>query len=157
MRTIMTIVALASLLAAGHAQARETGEIPGSALKAVERLNRDFVKAVTARDSTAVANMYATDAVVLPPNMPRITGRQAIQSLWASFMRDPAFRLEPGSDRVFASGDLIVDVGTYHMSVTGPGAPAQDTGKYVTVFQRSQGHWLIVVDTFNSDLPGTHP
>ena len=34
---------------------------------------------------------------------------------------------------------------------------AVDTGKYVTVYRRQDGKWLIVRDTWNSDVPPPTP
>jgi ketosteroid isomerase-like protein len=51
-------------------------------------------------------------------------------------------------------GDVAWDVGTYRMSVPqADGSKKEDHGKYLTVWKRSGGKWLIAADAWSSDLP----
>ena len=54
----------------------------------------------------------------------------------------------PTSD-VGVSGDLAWQSGTF--KATDKTGAALDTGKYLTVFQRKDGKWMIIRDTWNSD------
>ncbi len=49
---------------------------------------------------------------------------------------------------------LAIDLGTYHMKMTGRGgALIEDHGKYVTVYRKTDAGWKSLVDTYNSDVP----
>ena len=46
------------------------------------------------------------------------------------------------------------DVGTYRMNVPGnDGSSREDHGKYLTVWKRVGGRWVIAADAWSSDLP----
>jgi ketosteroid isomerase-like protein len=53
------------------------------------------------------------------------------------------------------SGDLAWQSGTYKN--TDKTGSTLDSGKFLTVFQRRDGKWVIIRDTWNSDVaPATH-
>ena len=123
---------------------------------AVDAITPAFAAAVAARDTNAIGAMYADDAHMMAPNMPRVDGRDAIRSAWAGFMSMPGMELVPTANTKIVSeaGDMVVELGTYVFRGTDPaGKPMADNGKYVTVYKRVNGEWKIVVDTYNSDLP----
>ena len=120
----------------------------------LDSLNKAFIAAVAARDTNAVAAMYSDDAHVLPANMPRADGRDAIRAMWAGMLKTPGLVLNlTASQPMFTeAGDMIIDIGGYAMKMTDKkGKPMEDIGKYVTIFKKVDGSWKIVVDTFNSD------
>src|SRR6266568_7791407 len=47
----------------------------------IEAVNQAYGKAVANRDTAGVAALYASDAVLLPPNAPIANGRQAIAAV----------------------------------------------------------------------------
>jgi len=124
----------------------------------VDSINQGFGAAMNAKDSTASAGFYADDARLMPAGMARVDGKDAIRSALAGFQATPGLTFEATSTEKMVSeaGDLVVDIGTYHMNWTGAkGKPVEEVGKYVTVFKKVNGEWKIVVDTFNSDKPMT--
>ena len=123
---------------------------------AIDSLNTMWNGAVTAKDSTAIANMYAEDAHMLPANGKRVDGRDGIRQAWVGVFMMPGFDLRAVSNTKIISeaGDLVVDLGTYEFSGSdAKGKPMHDSGKYVTVLKNVNGEWKIIVDTFNSDTP----
>lgn len=48
----------------------------------LSKMNRDFVKALNAKDAVAAANCYSEDATLLPPNEAPVKGRANIQKYW---------------------------------------------------------------------------
>ena len=44
----------------------------------LSQMNRDFVKALNAKDAVAAANCYTEDAMILPPNEAPVKGRANI-------------------------------------------------------------------------------
>jgi uncharacterized protein (TIGR02246 family) len=141
----------------GSCAASQKPTVDAAAIKsAIEGINQKYAAAVAARDTDAVAGLYAVDGRTLPPNGPRADGHDAIRALWAHFLSTPGLNLTFSSSDLTISeaGDMAVDVGAYHMTMDGPkGKPIEDVGKYVTIFKKVGDEWKISVDTFNSDKP----
>ena len=116
-----------------------------------------WLQLVKAKDAAGIAELYAEDGTVMPPNAPIGKGRAAIQQTWASMMGTPGFDLTftPEQILVSASGDMALDRGTYSLTVTPDGATQTDTGKYVVVWRKIGGEWKAAADIFNSDLAAT--
>ena len=150
-------VALASILCAVVLSSCAQKTDTAGAEQAIRKLDQDFLAAIAAKDSTAVANFYAEDAVLLPPNTPSVTGRDGARAFWGMVVQDPnlSFSFEPTRILVAQAGDMAVDVGTYRIRTTGPNGPIEDVGKYSTTLTKVDNDWKIAVDIFNSDLPVT--
>ncbi|MCX6000193.1 MAG: SgcJ/EcaC family oxidoreductase [Chloroflexi bacterium] len=118
----------------------------------IRAITKTFVAAYNRKDAVAAAQVYADDAKVLPPNMPLVSGKPAIQSFWKMAM-------ETGMHLNLEAVDLVVDGSTaYERGVatmttqTGTGVPRTSKGKYVTVMRRQpDGSWKLVLDIWNSD------
>ena len=116
----------------------------------IEARESDWLSAFNGGDAAGVANIYATDARLLPPGAPAIVGRDAIEGFVKEFVATGA-KLTFNLLTVHESGDLCAAVGEFDMKI--PGAP-DDQGKYIEVWRRQgDGSWLIVDDIFNSSLP----
>ena len=116
-----------------------------------------WLQLVKAKDAAGIAELYAEDGAVMPPNAPISKGRAAIQQTWASLMRKPGFGLTfvPEQIIVSSSGDMALDRGTYRLAVAPDGTAQTDTGKYVVVWRKIGGEWKAAADIFNSDLPAS--
>ena len=164
-KSLLLLSAAALLLPgcqAGEAPANDAAAVNGVAAvdtAADERAIRGHVdrwlQLVRDRDAAGIANFYAEDGVVMPPNAPIGTGRAAIQQTWASMMGAPGFELTfvPEQILVSSSGDMALDRGTYRLTVAPNGTTQTDTGKYVVVWRKIGGEWKVAADIFNSDLP----
>ena len=122
---------------------------------AIRAINPAWVKAYNAGDAKAISGLYAEQAVLLPPGAPAAKGNAAIQAYLAKDMAESAkagftFSLDAKTD-VGISGDLGWESGTYAVKAKS-GAPVE-IGKYLTVYKKSDGKWLIIRDTWNSDAP----
>ena len=116
-----------------------------------------WLRLVEARDAAGIAELYAEDGAVMPPNGPIGIGRTAIEQTWASMMRTPGFGLTfvPEQIVVSSSGDMALDRGTYRLTIAPNGTTQTDTGKYVVVWRKIGGEWKVAADIFNSDLPAS--
>ena len=116
-----------------------------------------WLQLVTAKDAAGIAELYAEDGAVMPPNAPIGKGRAAIQQTWSSMMGTPGFGLTfaPEQILVSSSGDMALDRGTYGLTIAPDGATQTDTGKYVVVWRKIGGEWKVAADIFNSDLPAS--
>jgi uncharacterized protein (TIGR02246 family) len=116
-----------------------------------------WLQLVKAKDAAGIAELYAEDGAVMPPNAPIGKGRAAIQQTWASMMRTPGFDLTfaPEQIVVSSSGDVALDRGTYSLTIARDGTTQTDTGKYVVVWRKIGREWRAAADIFNSDLPAS--
>lgn len=118
-----------------------------------------FRAAYDTLDLEAMADLYAEDALYLPPGGGIRQGREAVRESFATFF---GWAEENGVavaidfeivDRT-VRGDLAVDVGYYTLTTT-PSAesgerPGRSVGKFVTVAApEADGRWRFRVDAYN--------
>lgn len=119
----------------------------------IKALEQQWQKAFNAGDASGVANLYRQDARLLPPNTDIVEGRSEIESYVKEFVQTGA-QLKFDVITVHESADMCAVVGKYDMTIPVPGGePQKDKGKYIEVWTRTDGKWLIADDTFNSSLP----
>ncbi len=106
-----------------------------------------YQSAYNRQDSSALAALYAEDAILLPPDCPMIRGRQAIERFWRQSIRS-GLRL-----RILTSGvssDVAFVVGTYFFARGGVGGKG---GKFTMGLKREpNGSWRIASDMWNQEM-----
>ena len=114
-----------------------------------------WIQLIAAKDAAGIAQLYAEDGSVMPPNAPIGKGHASIEKAWAAMMSAPGFNLTFAPEEIVlsSSGDMALDRGTYRLSIAPSGKPQTDTGKYVVVWRKVAGEWKAGADIFNSDLP----
>jgi uncharacterized protein (TIGR02246 family) len=126
---------------------------------AVRAVNIAWFKAYNAGDGAAVAALYAEDAVTGAPGAPAVRGKASIREYYvkdaAAFAAAGLVDGDGPTSDVGMSGDLAWQWGTY--KVTDKSGAAVDAGKYLSVFQRKDGKWMIIRDTYNSDTAPAAP
>ena len=116
--------------------------------KDAETLASGFKAGAKAGNVEKMVAMYADDAVLLPPNMAAISGREAIGKFWGGMLQSGPVEIDLIMEEFLVDGDLAVDRGRYEVK-----APFTDSGKYVVVLRRREGKWRVVTDIFNPSLP----
>ena len=110
-------------------------------------------------NADGMANLYAEDALLMPPGAAAVTGRSAIKAFLgddAAKSKAAGISLRNGSvTGAGVSGDLGWVSGNYTV-VDAKGA-VLDSGNYLSVHHRTNGQWLYVRDTWNSDRPPAPP
>lgn len=158
----LVIVLACSALLAGCTKSTDAQRDQGAEVKSdasdaqqIRTANARWLQLIRDKDAAGVAQLYAEDGVVLPPNDKAAVGPQAVGQWWAGLMKMPNFALTFGTDQlVFAtSGDMALDRGWYRLSAQGPKGPINDTGKYIVVWRKIGGEWKVASDIFNTDLP----
>ena len=106
-----------------------------------------------AGDADGIANLYADDAQILAGGSPAAVGKAAIRTFMVGDIAatKAAGLVDDGSgyNGSGVSGDLGWLSGAY--TLTNAAGAVVETGKYTTVFQRMNGEWKIIRDTWNSD------
>jgi uncharacterized protein (TIGR02246 family) len=155
MRSAAAIAAGVFVLAACQKAAVDTS----ADVAAIRAGTAAFAEAYNAGDADALAAAYTEDAVLLPPNAPAVSGRDGIREFWAADSANAqAAGLKfvfPGDGPAEVSGDLAYESGSFKV-VDASGA-AVATGKYIGVFKKQDGKWLLFRDTWNTDAPAPAP
>jgi uncharacterized protein (TIGR02246 family) len=106
--------------------------------------------AFNAKDLDALAEIYTSDARILPPNSESQSGRDAVRTEFSA-MIDAGLSIKLATVEATVSGDTGYRFGTYALEAGGETA---DVGKYIETWQLGDdGQWRISNDIWNSDRP----
>jgi uncharacterized protein (TIGR02246 family) len=163
----LIVALLVSIAACEQQEAEEAGTTEETAAvdaaaveEQIRSLDERFEQGMSTGDAEALASLYAPDAIVLAPGMPRAEGADAIRSAWQQMFAagtPTAVSIDTDKVVVSASGDMAYQLGTVSMTIAAPdGSTITDTGKFLTIHEPTEGgEWKITVDTWNSDaMPG---
>ena len=93
---------------------KSAGELSSTDMTAIRATDSAFVAAANAGNVDGVVAVYASDAALLPPNLPPQKGRNAIRSFWAGFLNAYTVRFE--ADVIEGRGDLAYTMGYYRFT-----------------------------------------
>jgi ketosteroid isomerase-like protein len=121
---------------------------------AIRSADKAHIDAYNAGDVDTIVAGYAEDAVVMPSDAPAISGREAIRKYFV------------GSIAGAKGGGLTESLGDYTSVVSGnvgwSAGTSKETnaagttvwaGKFLAAWRKTDGKWLTVRDTWNSDGP----
>jgi len=134
----------------------EKEEIPKSAtLEELGQMNRDFAKALTAKDAVAAAIVYGENASILPPNEPIVTGRANIQAYWQGAIDAGIIDATVKTIDAKSNGNLGYEIGTFTMRFHGPkNDTIVEVGKYTEILERNEdGKWISTYGMWSSNEP----
>ncbi len=116
-----------------------------------------FVAAFNAGDFDAMMTCYTADGVLMPPNAPAATGREAIKTFISTMPKVKEFSITNGE--IEGTGDRAIVYGTFAITFVMPdGTEVADKGKFIEVREKqADGTWLMTHDMFNSDMPMEMP
>ena len=133
------------------------------ARRAIDAMNAEWPRLTSTGHADSIAEFYAADAMVMPPNMATVRGKDSIRAFFAVInTMKPSPTLTLRSSAVVASGGMAVETGRWHWqnapgATLPPGTPPADSGKYIVRWTQQNGKWLMVDDIWNSDLPMPAP
>jgi ketosteroid isomerase-like protein len=127
--------------------------------QALRDLDEQWSEVAGAKDVDKTVSYYSDDAVVMPPNAPSATTKEAIRALWKDLLTDAKISWKTKKVEVAQSGDLAFSSGTYEVTLNDPtGKSVNDHGKYIVVWEKqADGTWKCAADIWNSDLPASVP
>ena len=152
--------ALLSMLLSAHPQAAGISAA-ADVDPAIVKLGEGYAQAVLAKDAATAAAYFRDDGMELPYCAAPVKGRTAIEQRLRALFNSPvsltAFTMSHLETMV--QGDTGYDVGTYQQRWMLPdGKSANDAGKFVAIFKRTQGQWKLAYLIYNTDsLPAVPP
>lgn len=156
---LLSLVALAACMPASETpeqMAARNQAITDSVRTWITSMAPRFAAGVTSNNTDSVVQFYASDAVLMAPNVPAATGHDAIKATLTSIMTAaPASRLDINVQSVSAAGDVAIERGTYVIVVKPAGAPSAvtDSGNYVVHWKRDGNSWKMADHAWNSSNP----
>ena len=145
-------VALLALIAAISSTAYAEEQAVREARAAIEAANAKFSEAFARGDAKALAAMYTSDAIALPPDSEMIRGNEAIGEFWKGARNSGISSATLTTVDVGRSGDVAYEVGTVSLTMQAA-ANGQTTAasKYVVVWKRqADGSWKLHRDIWNN-------
>jgi uncharacterized protein (TIGR02246 family) len=151
-RTIVLCALVASIASAAYGESQGTHAGVREARAAIEAANAKFSEAFARGDAKALAAMYTSDAIALPPDSEMIRGNEAIGNYWKSTRDNGVRRATLTTVDVGGSGDVAYEVGNVSLTIQPAGKePTTAAAKYVVVWVRqSGGSWKMHRDIWNS-------
>jgi len=118
----------------------------------LEERQSAFYEAMTGRDAGALSKLFAENATIHVAGMPPITGVEAIKVFFTrmfGFLEAASGAAE--SVVVSEGGDMAYTIGRTSNSFRGPEGPVEYDGKFVIVWSRNSGEWMIDVYSVSSN------
>ena len=113
----------------------------------INTASEEFVAAAKANDTERLVSLYATDAVLMPPDEPVSKGSEGVQTWMKSFFDQFAVEdFNISAQEVIVKGDWAFRRGTFEMTVSpvAGGEQMQDMGSFIDIWQRQpDGSWKI--------------
>jgi ketosteroid isomerase-like protein len=152
-RTILLLPIL--LLAPLHLGCRAA---PSEAdVQALNKLQSEVDSAIIAGETDRYLALLTEDAVLMPPNGPPVSGREAIGSWNRAISRQ--FRIQEYrsvDDEVVVAGDWAFRRASIDWTVApvAGGQPVRDSGKYIIIYRRQKDRsWRVARDMWSSNSP----
>src|SRR6185436_18985826 len=115
------------------------------AQKTPSEVLRSIIAANNTADLKSVANLYADDAIWLPPSGPTVEGKTAIVARYKQSFVTVKLHYTFNEVENHASGDWAFSRGTTEGTATptAGGAPRKIHDKYLMILHRVRGQWKI--------------
>jgi len=115
----------------------------------IQKIDQAWQTAYNAGDAAALTALYTPDAKVMAPGAEPVSGRAAIQALFAA-------DLAKGAKNTLTLGD-VTGFGDFALETGGWVAKAADGkhldhGTFTTFYKKVDGAWRIYRDTWNSSM-----
>jgi len=147
------VILFAMLFLSSLVYSQETSDLQ----KKVQMMNDEYAKQMVGGDMSALWDYYTDDIISMPSYEPMIKGLEACkmssEKMEESGMKITAFSTT--STDVMQSGNLVVDIGTYKITMTMPqmDMPWDDHGKYLNIWEmQNDGSMKLKVETWNTDV-----
>lgn len=120
----------------------------------IRGLTQDYCTAFNTGNYDQVAALFASDGLYMAPRREPAQGAKAIEWLLLQLGERGYQDLRLETTRVDYAGDLAIEMGRYTVGIHQPdGTTIADRGKFVHAWRRL-GAWLLVADSWSSNLPG---
>ena len=119
-------------------------------LKGIQENANKFSKNVMAGNAHALAHHYTGDAKLFPPGSEIISGHNAIEAYWKPAPGVVITHHKITPEKIVVEGETAYDYGYYEGTTqTKNGGETHWRGKYVVVWKKVKGNWLMHLDSWS--------
>ena len=151
-KNVVTAIACITLFLVYNNCLGQTASTPGMlAIKTtIEKTNAIYFDLFAKKDGSIVS-LYTDDARLLAPNMPPISGKQALKKDFEdTFAAGKVKGVKFQTSEIYGDGkEYVTEEGTWQ--VFDPKGKPLDDGKYLKLWKRTKAGWRIFRDSFNSN------
>lgn len=128
-------------------------------VEAINKLREQEITAFSAADVSTLLNIVTNDVVIMPPNEPAFTGKDALRSWAENIYKQFTVRGKHTAStpsNIVLAGDWAFERLAFTLTMTplAGGKPIQEVGKGIHIYRRqSDGSWKIAQDIWNTDNP----
>jgi ketosteroid isomerase-like protein len=139
------------ILSFGVAFQAKSAELSAQDINDIKASSKEWVKAYNQNDWKGLADLFALNATMMPPNSVAIIGRPDIAS-WQE-KNESGFRIAFEIQEISGSNHIAYVRGRSCVSIPdGKGGFGIDVGKFLEIRKKQENaEWLIHADIFNSD------
>jgi uncharacterized protein (TIGR02246 family) len=155
-RSFLIVVALALVAACKTEEGDDAADTRARA--EIDSLGRQWEEAANRGEVERIMEIYAPDAVILPPGGPVIEGSETIRELFRQEFERFDTKLAFTTQEIEVEGDMAFRRGRYVWRGTPrlSGQTVETTNKFLEVWRRQpDGSWKISVDMWNPGEPAT--
>lgn len=152
---VLALCFLLTLASAGRSQKAPDVSKDQQLAAHFQELINGFVKSFNANKPEALSDLYASDAVLFPPNEPPVKGLTEITGYYKDRYLNAGFSdLVSTVYRVERSGNIAMQLNRWTIKVRQKdGKVIEDRGKTVNVWRLERnGKWRVIMDAWSSDL-----
>lgn len=123
-------------------------------VEAIRKIENQWAAAVRAKDIDKVMEIYASDAIEMPPNEPVAIGREAIEKAWEEWFNDTTYMHNEITCKidtivVSASGDIGYVREANHYKIKTPEGIVEFDDKCVYIYNKRKDGWKCTVAIWN--------
>jgi ketosteroid isomerase-like protein len=121
-----------------------------AAVKAqIEEANKVYGKRFTTNDTAFYIDRYCKDAVIMPEQMPQLSGRDAIRNFNYNDGKNKDFKISITATSIYGSADAVIEEGLY--TFPGDDGVIYDKGKFIAIWKQEDRKWKLYREIWNTD------
>ncbi|MFL3027834.1 MAG: YybH family protein [Candidatus Neomarinimicrobiota bacterium] len=124
----------------------------------IDKQNKKYMEFYNNGDASGVADLHMDDALVMPPNINMVKGKESIKKAISDEISAGSTDLVFTTLDMYGNEEYVTEVGRFLLNVKDEGEIVMtDSGKYIVLWEQvSKNNWLMKADIWNSDLPIKH-
>jgi ketosteroid isomerase-like protein len=116
----------------------------------IEKANQTYGDRFTSDDPNFYFSKYTSDAVIYPPQLPMISGRDHIRQYYFDGGKNKELTITIKTLNISIEGKIAVEEGYYDFP-DGKGG-SLDRGKFIALWKKDGGQWKLWREIWNTDL-----
>jgi ketosteroid isomerase-like protein len=117
-------------------------------------ISREWVDAYARGDLDGIMALMHPDSIVMPHNQPTSTGLEEVRAYFGSRIGRPGVSFVDNLEEIRINGNWAMVLGSFHVEVTseeGAGPVVVHNGRYLVLYEKVDGDWLMLRDMDNLD------